>query len=109
MDSQVQQQRGKRYEAIHNWLFVVEPVYTLALLVAFLLPSASEMLAGAVREIAPNPWISTALFAMAVTVATKVFFLPLNYYGGYYLEHKFGLSNEKFGGWVFDELKSLGL
>lgn len=109
MDTQTQQQRAKRYEAIHNILFVVETVYTVALLVAFLLTSASEMLADALRELAPNPWISTALYAVVVTVAVKVFFLPLNYYGGFYLEHKFELSNEKFGGWVLDEIKSLGL
>jgi len=44
-----------------------------------------------------------------VVMATKVFFLPLNYWGGYHLEHKFGLSNERLGGWALDELKSLGL
>ena len=32
-----QQQRAKRYEAIHNVLFVVETIYTLALLAAFVI------------------------------------------------------------------------
>ena len=103
------QQRAKRYEAIHNVLFVVETVYTVVLLLAFLFSEASDMLADAARSISPNPWIHVAIYASVVVIATKVLFLPLNYFGGYHLEHKFGLSNERFGGWAFDELKSLGL
>jgi len=104
-----QQQRAKRYEAIHNVLFVVETGYTVLLLLAFLLSNASDIFADAARSISPNPWIHVAIYGAAVVIATKLFFLPLNYFGGYYLEHKFGLSNERFGGWAFDELKSLGL
>jgi STE24 endopeptidase len=104
-----QQQRAKRYEAIHNILFVVETVYTLLLLLAFLFSNASNALAGAAQSIAPNPWIQVAVYGAVVVIATKLLFLPLNYFGGYHLEHRFGLSNERFSGWALDELKSLGL
>jgi STE24 endopeptidase len=104
-----QQQRAKRYEAIHNTLFVVETVYTLALLVAFLLTDASDFLADSVQAISQNPWIATALYGAIVVLATKLLFLPLNFYGGFVLEHRFELSNESFGGWLLDEAKSLGL
>ena len=103
------QQRAKRYEMIHNVLFVVETVYTLLLLLVFLFSEASDMLADAAQAISPNPWIHVAVYASVVVIATKLLFLPLNYFGGYHLEHKFGLSNERFGGWALDELKSLGL
>jgi STE24 endopeptidase len=106
---QDQQQRAKRYEAIHNVLFVVETVYTLALLVAFLLTGASDFLADSVHAVSPNPWLVTALYGAVVVLATKLLFLPLNFYGGYVLEHRFELSNESFGGWLLDEVKSLGL
>lgn len=42
-------------------------------------------------------------------IATKLLFLPVNYFAGYSLEHRYGLSNEKLTGWALDELKSLGL
>lgn len=103
------QQRAKRYEAIHNVLFVVETLYTLALLLVFLLSGASTLLADFVGSVSANPWICVALYAAAVVCATKLLFLPLNYYGGYHLEHRFSLSTESFGGWLLDELKSLGL
>lgn len=103
------QERAKRYEAIHNILFVVETVYTLVLLLAFLWTMFSCSLTDAVRSISANPWIYTALYGAVVVLATKLFFLPLNWFEGYYLEHKYGLSNESFRGWVLDELKSLAL
>ena len=109
MDEPSQQQRAKRYEAIHNLLFVVETVYTVLLLIAFLYWEGSDMLANAAQSISRNPWIYVAIYGAVVVIATKLLFLPLNYFGDYHLEHKFGLSNESLGAWAFDELKSLGL
>jgi STE24 endopeptidase len=104
-----QQQRAKRYEAIHNVLFVVETVYTLLLLAAFLCWEGSDMLADWARYISRNPWIHVAVYGAVIIVGMKLLFLPLNYFGDYHLEHKFGLSNESRGAWMLDELKSLAL
>ena len=109
MDERDQQQRAKRYEAIHNVLFVVETVYTLVLLAAFVYWEGSDMLADWARFISRNPWIHVAVYGMVVIVGMKLLFLPLNYFDDYYLEHKVGLSNEGLGAWVLDELKSLAL
>jgi STE24 endopeptidase len=109
MDEPSQQQRAKRYEAIHNAVFVVETVYTILLLVAFLHWEGSDTLANVAQNISRNPWIHVAIYGAVVVSATKLLFLPLNYFGDYHLEHKFGLSNESLGAWAFDELKSLGL
>ena len=103
------QQRAKRYEAIRTILFVVEAIYTLSLLLAFLLTGASDFLADSVSKISANPWIAAALFGGVVVVATKLLFLPFNFYSGFVLEHRFGLSNESLAGWLKDEVKSLGL
>ncbi|HXI83052.1 MAG TPA: M48 family metallopeptidase [Verrucomicrobiae bacterium] len=109
MDEPSQQQRAKRYEAIHNFLFVVETVYTILSLIVFLYWAGSDILASVVQSISPNPWIHVAIYGAVVIIATKLLFLPLNYLGDYHLEHKFGLSNESLGAWALDELKSLGL
>ena len=103
------QQHAKRYEAIHNWLFVGETLYTLALLVAFLLTGLSVRLADFARGISGSPWIHVAVYGAVVVVATKLLFLPVNYFAGFHLEHRYELSNETLAGWALDELKSLGL
>lgn len=99
------QQHAKQYEKIHNVLFLVETFYTVALLVLFLLTGASRRLAG----LSANPWIATALYAAAGIVGLKLAFLPLNWFGGFFLEHRYELSNQSFGAWLWDEVKSLGL
>jgi STE24 endopeptidase len=35
--------------------------------------------------------------------------LPLNFYSGYLLERRYGLSNETLGGWLRDQAKSFGI
>jgi STE24 endopeptidase len=109
IDERDRQHRAKRYEAIHNGIFVVETVYTILLLLAFLCWEGSDSLADFARSKSSNPWIYVAIYGAVVVVATKVLFLPLNFFGDFYLEHRFGLSNETFGAWVLDELKTLGL
>jgi STE24 endopeptidase len=88
---------------------VAETIYTVGLLLAFLVTGASDLLADSSRAVSSNPWLATAIYVGVVVVATKLVFLPLNFFGDFYLEHKFGLSNESFGRWALDELKSLGL
>jgi STE24 endopeptidase len=100
------QQKAKRYEAIHNGLFVVEILYTAALLTVFQLTGLSRSLANSLPF---NPWIAGAIYAAVVVIATKLLFLPLNYFTDFRLEHSFGLSNESLGRWALDELKSLAL
>ena len=104
-----QQQRAKRYEAIHNTLFVVETAWLVALLFGFLLSESSDLLADGSYSISPNPWIATAIFGAVVIIAAKLLFLPLNWLGGFFLEHRFGLSNETLLAWAWDEVKSLAL
>ncbi len=108
-DTTTEQQRAKRYEAIRNVLFLVETLYTLGLLVFFLNSEASEGLAEYSLSVSANPWIATAIYGAVVVVATKILFLPLNWFGDYFLEHHFQLSNESLGAWLLDEAKSLGL
>ena len=109
IDERDRQHRAKRYEAIHNGIFVVETVYTILLLLAFLFSGGSDSLAHFARTKSANPWIYVAIYGAVVVVATKLLFLPLNFFGDFYLEHRFGLSNESFGAWALDELKTLGI
>jgi len=99
------QERARQYEKIHNFLYVVEINYTVAMLVLFLITGASQRLAG----LAQNPWLATTLYAGTVIIGMKALFLPLQWLGGYFLEHRYELSNQSLGAWLWDETKSLGL
>src|SRR5262245_33919386 len=103
------QRQAKEYERIHNWLFVVDLILTLVLLLVFLFSGLSEWLADQCRAVSLNPWIYITLYLAVAIVAQTILLLPLSYYSGFHLEHKFSLSNETRWGWMKDKLKSLGL
>lgn len=103
------QTQARRYERIHNWLFVIDLGITLVLLLGFLFSGLSRWLAETCRDVSQNPWIYISLYLGAILAAQAILLLPLSYYSGFYLEHKFQLSNETLQGWIKDQLKSLGL
>ncbi len=47
------------------------------------------------------------LFVCIFDVALAVLYLPFNYYGGFILDHQFGLSRQTAPGWAADWIKSL--
>jgi STE24 endopeptidase len=103
------QQQAKRYERIHNILFVVDILFVLLLLLVLLLSGASKALVGWVGSRTPNPWLQVPLYFGILILGYTLVSAQLGFYSGFYLEHRFGLSNQKFGGWLLDQLKGLAL
>lgn len=56
-----------------------------------------------------NYWLGAVLFVIFFLLINFVVGLPISYYSGYKLEHRYGLSNQDVPGWVKDQLKSLAL
>jgi STE24 endopeptidase len=46
-------------------------------------------------------------FVLIFDLALAVLYLPFNFYGGFILDHQFGLSRQALSGWAADWLKSL--
>ena len=60
-------------------------------------------------DISANPVLGASVYAFGAVVFMAVLTLPLSWWSGFRLEHRFGLSRETFGGWLLDWLKGLGL
>ena len=56
-----------------------------------------------------TPWIVVALYGIALGAGYTIISLPLDFYSGYVLPHRFGLSTQTLGGWLLDSVKSLAL
>ncbi|MGE5628944.1 MAG: M48 family metallopeptidase [Solirubrobacterales bacterium] len=50
-------------------------------------------------------FISLGIFFCVYSLINYILTLPLDYYGGYYLKHSFGLSNQEFLKWFLDSFK----
>lgn len=56
---------------------------------------------------AGGPYAQFLVFVILVGLIAQIYGLPLSYIQGYWLEHRYGLSNQTFGAWVWESLKGL--
>lgn len=51
------------------------------------------------------PWLELYVVAAGLFAGVELLTLPLDFFGGYVLEHRYGLSNQTVGGWIRRKLK----
>ena len=56
-----------------------------------------------------NQWLLVALFVAIFGGIYSIINLPLSYYSGFVLPHRFGQSNQSFKDWVIDQIKGLAV
>jgi|SRR6185369_1196712 len=99
----------KRYERAKHVISIAGFVVDLLILL-YLLKSGSSI---RIREFAEgfttSSWAQIAIYTLGIGAIFKVVDLPLSFYSGYLLEHRFGLSRQSLSGWIKDQLKALGL
>jgi len=60
-------------------------------------------------ESLPNVWLRLLAIYGLMICLHECFSFPIGWYSGYVIEHRFGLSRETFGGWVYRHFKRFGL
>jgi STE24 endopeptidase len=100
---------AKQYARINRRLLLLELVFGAVYTLAWLLAGWSASLQAALSTWTSNPWLQVGAFAMIFGGIYFLLNLPVSYYSGFVLPHRFEMSNESFSGWVMDQLKSLGL
>ena len=60
----------------------------------------------ALAGITSQRWLVILLFILAYQAIASLLFLPFSYYGGFVLQHRFGLSRQDRAGWMSDWVKS---
>ena len=74
-----------------------------------LLSGASSQLARLLSSICGSYWFSLWAYLVVFVVILQLVTLPLGYYSGFVVDHRFHLSTQTIRGWAVDELKGLGL
>lgn len=103
---------AKEYDLIHNKLFLLDIILTflgLIILIVGGIGGISGRLSTILNNIFPNIWLKNGLYVGVLSLSYTILFLPLNFYEGYILEHKFKLSNQTICEWAKDKLKSFGI
>src|ERR1035437_68376 len=98
---------SKKYNNIKLASSVGKAVASFLLILFFVLSGLSRSLLGLLQHYSSNSYILFFLFIGICGVATGFIFAPLNYYTGFYIEHKYKLSNQTLIGWMYEDAKGL--
>jgi STE24 endopeptidase len=102
-------EKAMQYYRSGNVLWFVEQAWSIAVLVLLLATGVSAALRNAARRIGRNWFFTIVVYFALFTIVTTIIDLPLSYYAEFVREHAYGLSNQTFGKWFGDTLKSLAV
>lgn len=105
----VERERAVRYSRTREWLVLVGVVWDIAGNVLALTTGLSAYLRTRVGGSVPSRVGPTLPFAAVWLLRAFLTSLPLAYFSGYVVEHRYDLSNQTRSAWLGDQLKGLGL
>jgi len=97
------------YSNSRNLFYFFEFVFGALIWVVLLFSGLSGRMLGWAERVVKNRALMLFLYLLALIAFVQIVSLPLEYYSGYHLEHKYGLSNQTFGAWTWDLLKGLAV
>ena len=105
--------RATRYQRLKRRVTVTSLGWSTLFLSALLFSGASRALREAAERAASglggHPALVVILYTAGLLATLEAAALPLTFYNGFVLEHRYGLSNERFVAWLWDQVKALTL
>jgi len=103
------QKQAKEYSRIRRRLWLVDTVFSAVYALAWLFFGWSSSLRTWLMTITTNEWLLVAFYIIIFGGMFALINLPLFYYSGFVLPHRFDQSNQSFKDWVVDQLKGLAI
>lgn len=88
---------------------IVSSVLSFALLLALVVTGLTRELETWTRSLTGGAYPALLLFAVAIGLIQTVVTLPIGYYSGFVLEHRYRLSNQTLGRWAWERLKGTAI
>ena len=101
------QQQAREYARIQRRLMFLDLALGAALLLAWLLTGWSIQLRDWITSWITNPWLAVLVYGAVFGGMFTLLDLPLSYYAGFVLPHRFKQSNLDLKGWFTDLIKGL--
>ncbi|HMS00764.1 MAG TPA: M48 family metallopeptidase [Anaerolineales bacterium] len=109
---QEKQKQAKQYARIRRRLWLVDTIFSAVYFLAWIYFGWAISLREWLTDhwsLFTNPWLLVPAF---VAIFGGIFFilnLPLGYYSGFVLPHRFGQSNQTLKDWIVDQIKGLAV
>jgi STE24 endopeptidase len=98
---------SKRYNNIKLAIGIGEGILTFILIYIFVVSGSSFKLEKYLSGYFANNYLLFLGFAAVTGIVMGIIFFPLSYYSGFYLEHKYNLSNQTLLKWLWESVKGL--
>lgn len=110
------QQQARQYARIRRRLWLVNTVISAAYALAWLFSGWAMSLRDWLSTLIPlnwspntGDWLLVALFVAVFGGIYAILTLPLDYYSGFVLPHRFDQSNQTLRDWIIDQLKGFAI
>jgi STE24 endopeptidase len=103
------QRIAREYARVRRRLFFLELGLTALGIFVLLASGWSAALRDWAESFTTEWWAVVAIYGLTLGVIYTALSLPLDYYTGYVLPRRYGLSRQTMGGWALDNVKGLAL
>jgi STE24 endopeptidase len=103
------QKMAKEYARIRRRLWLVDTSITALYALLWLFLGWSVLLRDWLSGYTSNPWLLVPAFAAIYGGIMFLINLPMSYYSGFILPHKYDQSNQSLKDWVVDQLKGMAI
>ena len=97
--------QAKEYSRKKIWLSISGAALFFVLTLLVVSTGISAAIEEFARGFSSNEYVVLLIFVTAFGVLESVVSFPLSYYSGFYLEHKYNLSNQTFANWMWERFK----
>ena len=97
---------AKKYNNFKLGIGISKAIISFILVLLFIWLGYSQKLADYISLSFNEKYLVFLVFIFSIGIVSSILFAPVNFYTGFYLEHKYKLSNQTFGKWLWENLKS---
>jgi STE24 endopeptidase len=103
------QQKAREYARLNRRLLLVDLALGGAYMALWLATGWNIALREWVDTITRSPALAVLIYALTFSAPYGVVELPLSYYGGFVLPHRYGQSTQTLRGWITDQIKGAAI
>jgi STE24 endopeptidase len=103
----VNEDKAAKYQRLKRRASLLSVLWSVALLAGLLFTGWNVSLRDAASSLLPFAPVLAYVFLLSLL--HEIVAVPLGFYAGFLVERRYGLSNERIGAWLLDQLKSFGL
>jgi STE24 endopeptidase len=103
------QKQARQYARIRRRLWLLDTLLSTLYLLAWVFFGWAGSLARWLRSFTSNDWLLVLGFTAVFGGISALLELPLGFYSGFTLPHRFGQSNQDLKGWVMDQVKGMAI